>query len=184
MKNLKSLQKSETVLKKKNLGWFGHKTSEPIGFPKKLGSELTLRWSNTPWSIFDILSSFWVYWDTLVHWHIISRSYRLQWWSGWVWSAEQSLFVWAALFFFYFVHPLVYCFCKQCGGTKTRRGLSTTRMMTSRNQMKGFQINCFVAAQLFSWCIYFGNMTMMALPVIISCRKSYRYLPFTTTTQM
>ena len=31
-------------------------------FPKK--------WSNTFWCIFDILSSFWVHWDTLAHWHI------------------------------------------------------------------------------------------------------------------
>ena len=114
-KNTKSLQKIQNCPPKKFPGWFGHKTSEPNGFPdnfvfiqrklifseKKLCSKLTLRWSDTPWCIFDILSSFWVHWDTLAHQHIISRSYGLHWWSGWVWSAEQSLFVWAALFFFY-----------------------------------------------------------------------------------
>ena len=71
---------------------------------KKMGSELTSRWSNTPWCIFDPLSSFWFHWDTLSHWHIISRSYWLRWWSSWVWSVEQSLFVWAASFFY--AHPL------------------------------------------------------------------------------
>ena len=85
--------KFQNCPKKLSPQWFGHKISEPIDFhdnvviiqhklmifsKKKLGSELTLRWSDTPWCIFDILSSFWVHWDTLVHWPIISRSYRLQ----------------------------------------------------------------------------------------------------------
>ena len=66
--------------------WFGHKASEPIGFydniliiqrkllfPKKNSSKLIVRRFDTPWCIFDILSAFWVQWDTMAHWHSISR---------------------------------------------------------------------------------------------------------------
>ena len=111
-KNSKSLQKSKTALQKnffsdlviKQVNLLVFMTilwlfSVNCWFQKKISSKLTLRRSDTPWCIFDILSSFWVHWDTLAHWHIISRSYRLQWWSDWAWWAEQSLFVSAASFF-------------------------------------------------------------------------------------
>ena len=52
-------------------------------FQKYLGSELTLRWSDTPWCIFDILSSFWVQWDTLALWHIITRFLQKRPFSNW-----------------------------------------------------------------------------------------------------
>ena len=48
----------------------------------------------SPWKLRTCTSFF-----LIVHWHIISKPYMLQWWSRWVWSAEQSLFVWAASFF-------------------------------------------------------------------------------------
>ena len=93
-KNYKSLQKSKTILwKKKNPEWFSHKTSEPLGCHdtvviiqrklmfKKIGSEQTWSWSDTPWCIFDILSLFWVHWDTdrLVHHYKIIETSIVVW---------------------------------------------------------------------------------------------------------
>ena len=114
MKKSKNPTQIENCLGNKFPGWFDHKNKSTYCFitvswlfsanwcfHKIFYSKLTLRWSDTPWCIFDIPRSCLVHWDTLAHWHIISRSYRLQWWSGWVRSAEQSLFVSAALFFCY-----------------------------------------------------------------------------------
>ena len=48
------------------------------------------------WYTLMYFLTFPVFRDIFAHWCVISRSYRLQWWSGWVCSAEQSLFIWAA----------------------------------------------------------------------------------------
>ena len=56
-----------------------------------------------------ILSSFLVYLDTLEHWYISSRSYRLQWWSCWAGWAEQSLIFEQP---HYFIYNYIYFFKK------------------------------------------------------------------------